>query len=67
MNHNSSHSPTIYPSHNWLRTLHLAYVAGCEDAVLDQFIEELLSCFKLHGHQIVETPNAETDVLLTTA
>lgn len=67
MNQNSSPLPTFHPTHQWLRTLHLAYVPGTEDAVLDHFMEGLLNSFQLHGHQIDETPNAETDVLLITA
>lgn len=67
MNRNLTSIPTFNPSHQWLRILHLAYVPGTEDSVLNNFMEGLLNAFRLHGHQVVDTPNAETDVLLTTA
>ncbi len=63
-----SQSTTFNPSHHWLRTLNLAFVPGVEeDTVLNQFVEGLLDSFNSHGHQIVETPNPQTDVILTTA
>jgi hypothetical protein len=55
------------PMHPWTRQIHIAYVPGPRDALLDTITRDLLAAFTRHGHEVQVTPDDETDVVLTTA
>jgi hypothetical protein len=53
--------------HAWLRQIQLFYYPGTQTPLIKLVSEKLLAAFEQHGHILQEKPNAETDVLLTTA
>ncbi|HEY7560844.1 MAG TPA: hypothetical protein VH650_01595 [Gaiellaceae bacterium] len=55
------------PMHPWTRHIHVSYVPGPRDALVDAMVPELLAAFARLGHGVEETPTPETDVVLTTA
>lgn len=55
------------PTHSWLRPIHIACVNGDSTPLLKQFHQELLETFSRQAHIIQTQPDAETDVLLTSA
>jgi hypothetical protein len=55
------------PTHAWMREIHVAYVPGPRDGFLDELAPQLLFAFTRLGHDVKETPDDETDVVLTTA
>ena len=55
------------PVHPWLRTVHVAHVPGPSTALLDGFVPRLLQALRDLGHDAQESPNAHTDLILTTA
>jgi hypothetical protein len=54
-------------SHSWWRPIKLVYEPGPTTPVIDEFVENLLNQFRSHGHIVYDTPEADTEVLLTTA
>ncbi|RME89526.1 MAG: hypothetical protein D6770_04265 [Anaerolineae bacterium] len=59
-------SPTIV--HDWLRLLRISYLPGEETSpLLERCARELLARLEAYGHTIVDPPQGEIDVLLTTA
>ena len=66
-----SHMPAkIIPfplTHTWLRPIRLSYLPGPTTPLLAEFAAGLLDCFQEHGHTVLEVPQGEVDVLLTTA
>jgi hypothetical protein len=59
--------PVTRPTHAWLRHVHVAYVPGQGTPLLDTVASELLNYFRRLGHHVQDTPDASTDVILTTA
>lgn len=55
------------PIHSWLRQLHVAYVPGHPDPVLDQASAGILRQFAAWGHTVQDAPSDATDLLLTSA
>jgi len=55
------------PIHAWLRPIHIACLNGDATPLVNQFHRELLQRFSRQGHIVQTEPNAETDVLLTSA
>ncbi|MEW6402182.1 MAG: hypothetical protein AB1649_10305 [Chloroflexota bacterium] len=53
--------------HDWLKDIRVAYVPGRTTSLLDEFITNLLNRFQVRGHEVQNTPDDSTDVLLTTA
>lgn len=58
---------TQKPVHSWLRPIHIACVNGNATPLVKQFHQELLERFSKQGHIVQTQPDAETDVLLTSA
>jgi hypothetical protein len=54
-------------THSWLQKIRIAFVPGGSTPLLENFSENLLAHFSQNGHQVLDTPNGEVDVLLTTA
>jgi hypothetical protein len=67
MNQLNFHPNTFAPSHSWLRLLHISFVPGEADAFFDQTVPRLLDKFRSYGHTITDTPQPNTDLILTTA
>lgn len=59
--------PKLKVSHPWWRQLRLAYEPGPETPVIKEFMENLLNQFRIHGHVIYDSPQADTEVIFTTA
>lgn len=62
-----SNSLTVRPVHPWLRRIHAAFVPGFMTPLLKEAFGRLRQRFSLHGHKVQETPDDDTDVILTTA
>jgi hypothetical protein len=58
---------TAKPTHDWLRTIHVAFVPGPMSAMLEEVVEGMLERFEELGHTVEDEPSNETDVLFTTA
>jgi hypothetical protein len=54
-------------SHDWLRKLKIAYVPGKSTPLLEEFSANLLAAFQVLGHEVLDEPGSQPDVLLTTA
>jgi hypothetical protein len=54
-------------AHSWLRKIKVAYIPGSTTPLLEKFIRELLQCFREQEHELQNSPDNSTDVLLTTA
>jgi hypothetical protein len=54
-------------THPWLRRIHVAFVPGPMNPLLDEVSRNLLHHFRLLGQQVQEIPDDCTDVLITTA
>jgi hypothetical protein len=63
----SDQTTTIKSAHAWLRKIHVAFVPGPMNSLLDEVSENLMRHFHLLGHCVQETPDGRTDVLLTSA
>ena len=61
------HEPSLEIAHSWWRKISLSYVPAQESPLLNNFTANLLDRFRQAGHIVSETPNAGTEVLLTTA
>ena len=60
--------PAIAKSrHSWLRGIQIAFVPGLMSGLLEEAADGLLRQARLHGHEVQETPDDRTDVILTTA
>ena len=57
------HSPT----HSWLKQLNVAYIPGPSTGLAHQVSSELMNYFQQEGHIAKNVPDAETNVILTTA
>ncbi len=55
------------PIHPWLRPISIACVDGAATPLLEAFHQQLLQRFAAHGHEVQSTPDAQTDVLITSA
>lgn len=66
---NSIHSaPTSQYVHTWLKQARIAFVPGEENGPLaNQVIDGLLDEFRRLGHIVQDTPDNDTNILLTTA
>jgi hypothetical protein len=59
--------PTAKPIHPWLQTIRLAVVPGPATPLLEEVLTVLLNHFRAHGHEVQETADDKTKLLLTTA
>jgi len=55
------------PIHEWLRDLDVSFVPGPSVRPLDRMVDALLGAFRGWGHRVQAQPDADTDVILTTA
>ncbi len=55
------------PIHSWLRKIHVYHHPGTQTPLLEETAGKLLAALAQMGHDVQAQPNAETDVLLTTA
>src|SRR3990170_1014217 len=53
--------------HDWLRTLHVAYVPGPEAPLTAEVAGGILEHFRVAGHHVQADPDSDTDIILTTA
>jgi hypothetical protein len=54
--------------HSWLKQIHISYVPGPMVTPLsEEVIDKLLEQFRIMGHVVQDTPDNDTDILLTTA
>lgn len=53
--------------HPWLQHIHLTFVPGPMSPLLETAASNLMDTFRKLGHTVQDTPNEETDVILTTA
>ena len=53
--------------HPWLRTIHLAFVADASTPFMKAMKAGLLDAFRVLGHIVQESPDEQTDLLLTSA
>jgi len=53
--------------HSWLRRIHVAFAPGPLTPLLEEVVNDLLCHFQLMGHTVQETPDENTDAILTTA
>ena len=68
MNQDRIIRPTFKPAHPWLRKINVTYVPGVGNGnFMEEFTQELLDCFQAYGHQVLDQPNPQTDVILTNA
>jgi hypothetical protein len=57
---------TAKPIHSWLRRMHVCFVPGVTDPLLEEVTGHLLHHFCLQGHQVQTAPDDHTDIVLTT-
>jgi len=57
----------VRPVHGWLRQLSVSFVPGPSDLLLEQAAAGLMGGFRSQGHTVLSTPDADTDVIVTTA
>jgi hypothetical protein len=55
------------PTHDWLKQTHVAFVPGEAAAALEPALSGLAEAFRRFGHTVQQTPDADTDMLITTA
>lgn len=53
--------------HDWLRQVHVAFVPARTSSLLEETVAGMRHHFNRLGHIVQETPNDQTDVVLTTA
>lgn len=53
--------------HDWLRSIRLSFVTGPTSPLLTKAISKLMEAFRKLGHIVQESPDAQTELLLTTA
>lgn len=59
--------PFSRPLHSWLYPLKVAYVPGPAHPLLERVTRGLLERFRQRGHQVLEEPAPDTQILITTA
>lgn len=59
--------PSASHVHDWLRPIHLAFVPGPMSPLLEVAASHLLETFSELGHIVQEVPDAQTELILTTA
>lgn len=60
-------TPTDMPIHDWLRQVHVAFAPDGTSPLLEETLSGMRRHFDRHGHVVQETPNDQTDVIVTTA
>lgn len=60
-------SASTAPVHDWLRQIRVAYSPGHSSGLLESTAEAILAALGKLGHKVVDVPDNETDILLTTA
>jgi hypothetical protein len=61
-------SHSTKPIHDWLRKISVAFAPGAMlTPLLEHVAERLVQAFAENGHRVQETPDAETDLILTSA
>lgn len=60
-------SASTAPVHHWLRQIRAAYSPGATTELLETTAEGILAALRDLGHEVVDTPDNETDILFTTA
>jgi hypothetical protein len=55
------------PTHDWLRPIRVAYVPGPTTPLIDEFASNLMAQFAANGHNVLDPPKENLDVLITTA
>lgn len=63
----SDSSVLVEQIHPWLRQLHVAYVPGPASMLAEEVAGLLMRRLEYRGHQVQGTPDAQTDVIVTTA
>ena len=53
--------------HPWLKKLKVAFVPGETSSLMEQVVDGLLDQFGSLGHEVQESPQGRTDLVLTTA
>jgi hypothetical protein len=64
---NTKEQGNIWPTHDWLKKVRVAFVPGPANHMLQQALENLSEQFRNLGHAISSSPDNETDVIITTA
>jgi hypothetical protein len=55
------------PFHDWTHSVGVTWVTGPSTPLLDRLLPELLNHFRSEGHLVQDTPDDQTEILLTTA
>ena len=55
------------PTHDWLKTIRIAYVPGAETPMIAGVARSLMAAFAEMGHTVLPAPQGTTDVVVTTA
>ncbi len=64
------HAPLLIPpghTHDWLRPIRLAFVAAPMSPLLEGAVSSLVDAFRALGHTVQDTPDENTELLITTA
>jgi hypothetical protein len=54
-------------THSWLQKISVAFTVGESTPLLESFSTNLLAHFRDNGHRVIDKPDGEVDVVLTTA
>jgi hypothetical protein len=55
------------PTHAWWRKVRVAFVPGPMSSILETVMDGILRRFREDGHEVLSTPDSETELILTTA
>lgn len=55
------------PKHDWWRKVRVAFVPGPMSSLMESVLDGVLSRFREEGHEVLETPDPETELIITTA
>ena len=55
------------PIHPWLHAIDISFVPGPTTPLLEEVVDALRQHARASGHRVQDTPDADTDVILTTA
>ena len=58
---------SLKPTHKWINNLSIAFIPGPMNPMLELLADNLLEKFNDMGHQTQETPDNNTDLIITTA
>lgn len=58
---------TVKTAHSWLRTIHVSAALQSGSSLLESVVTNLMKHFRRAGHVVQDTPNDETDLVLTSA